>query len=198
MPIEPIADPIALFREWFSEALACREMAEPTAMTLATVNEDGMPWARVVLLKDVDERGFAFYTNTSSAKGRQLAANPKAALCFYWMPLGKQVRVRGVVERVTDDESDTYFATRSRESRIGAWASLQSDTLASPEELHARYADLTKEFEGRDVPRPPNWSGYRVVPQAIEFWLRGEHRLHDRVLYERDDDGGWRWRRLYP
>jgi pyridoxamine 5'-phosphate oxidase len=167
-------------------------------MTLGTVDDTGMPAARIVLLKEATNAGFTFYTNTNSAKGRQLAHNPKAALCFYWMPLAKQVRVRGEVQPVTDAEADAYFATRPRESQIGAWASDQSTTLSSRGQLELQVKHFAKKFEGLQVSRPPHWSGYRVVPSEFEFWLRGDFRLHDRVLYERDGNSGWKTRRLNP
>jgi len=166
-------------------------------MTLATVDDAGRPSARIVLLKDVDARGFVFYTNYESRKGRELLAHPWAALCFHWQPMERQVRVEGPVERVTDAEADAYFASRARMSRVGAWASRQSATLESDAELQHRVRDVEARFAGGDVPRPPNWSGFRVVPQRIEFWRGRPHRLHERLLYERDDTG-WRVRRLFP
>lgn len=191
MSIPENPDPFNLFNEWFAEARTCGQIAEPLAMTLATVDEHGMPWPRIVLLKEVSERGFTFFTNLGSKKARQLRENPKAGLCFYWMPLDKQVRILGQAELVADDEADAYFATRARESQVGAWASRQSERLATREDLEQRFEKYTKEFEGRDVPRPELWSGYRVVPEMIEFWLRAPFRLHHRRVYERQADGSW-------
>jgi pyridoxamine 5'-phosphate oxidase len=193
------ADPIAHFAALLGEAQRVdrARLAEPTAMTLATVDDAGRPSARIVLLKDVDARGFVFYTNYESRKGRELLAHPWAALCFHWQPMERQVRVEGPVERVTDAEADAYFASRARMSRIGAWASRQSATLATDAELQQRVREVEARFAGTDVPRPPNWSGFRVVPERIEFWRGRPHRLHERILYERDDTG-WRVRRLFP
>lgn len=196
--IPSVPNPINLFNEWFQEAQECDAIREPTAVTLATVDETGMPWARVVLLKDVSDRGFTIFTNTNSAKGRQLTVNPKASLCFYWMPIDKQVRVRGATETVSDTEADTYWATRPRESQLGAWASLQSEPLTSRKELEDRFREINQKFEGQDVPRPAHWSGYRIVPEAIEFWLKQPHRLHDRMLYTRTAKGEWDRVRLNP
>ncbi|MCP4639176.1 MAG: pyridoxamine 5'-phosphate oxidase [bacterium] len=190
------ADPIALFEEWYAEARNCG-LREPGAVCLATGDADGAPSARMLLLKGVDERGFTLFTNQESRKGRELDANPRAALCFYWMPLGKQVRVEGTVGPVSNDEADAYFASRSRESRIGAWASIQSRPMAHAEELAERMQRFEEEFRGKDVPRPPQWSGFRVAPDVIEFWLEKPHRLHDRVVYGRGPDG-WNAERLYP
>lgn len=190
------ADPIALFSEWFAAASAS-EPNDPEAMALATVDADGAPDVRMVLLKGVDVRGFVFYTNMESAKGHQLAANPNAALSFHWKSLGRQVRVRGRVEPVSDAEADSYFATRARESAIGAWASRQSRPLESAEALEKAVASYSARYPGNDVPRPPHWSGYRLVPNAVEFWEQRPFRLHDRRLFTRDGDG-WRETRLYP
>ncbi len=193
------ADPIAHFAALLAEAQRVdrARLAEPTAMTLATVDDAGRPSARIVLLKDVDARGFVFYTNYESRKGRELLAHPWAALCFHWQPMERQVRVEGSVERVTDAEADAYFASRARMSRIGAWASRQSATLATDADLQQRVREVEARFAGGDVPRPPNWSGFRVVPERIEFWRGRPYRLHERILYERDDTG-WRVRRLFP
>lgn len=192
-------DPLAHFRTLLAAAQAVDRtlLPEPTAMTLATVGADGQPSARLVLLKAVDERGFVFYTNLRSRKGRDLAANPRAALTVHWQPLDVQVRVEGTVEQVSDREADEYFATRERGSQIGAWASDQSETLARDADLDARVAEVERRFAGRDVPRPPHWSGYRVIPARVEFWRNRPSRLHERRLFERDG-GEWRERLLFP
>jgi pyridoxamine 5'-phosphate oxidase len=172
---------------------------EPTAMTVATVGRDGRPAARTVLLKGHDERGFVFYTNFNSRKGQQLAINPQAALLFHWKHLqeGVQVKIEGTVEPVTADEADAYFASRPRGSQIGAWASLQSQALASRELFDQRVLDFEQRFEGVTVPRPPHWSGFRIVPERIEFWYGANFRLHERQCFERVD-GNWRQVMLYP
>ena len=172
---------------------------EPTAMTVATVGADGRPAARTVLLKTVDERGFVFFTNFNSRKGKHLAANPQAALLFHWKHLqeGVQVKIEGTVEPVSAAEADAYFAVRPRGSQIGAWASLQSQTLASRELFEQRVAEVEKQYEGIDVPRPPHWSGFRVVPERIEFWYGARFRLHERQCYQRVD-GVWTQAMLYP
>jgi len=195
----PPGDPIAHFIGLLDEARRVdrARLPEPTAMTLATVDDAGRPSARIVLLKDVDARGFVFYTNYESRKGRELLAHPWAALCFHWQPLERQVRVEGPAERVTDAEADAYFASRARMSRVGAWASRQSATLESDAMLERRVREAEARFAGGEVPRPPNWSGFRVVPERIEFWRGRPFRLHERLLYERDDTG-WRVRRLFP
>jgi pyridoxamine 5'-phosphate oxidase len=192
------SDPLALFEAWFAEAKAA-EPNDPEAMALATVDAAGLPDVRVVLLKSADERGFVFYTNEQSAKGAELAANPKAALVLHWKSIRRQVRVRGPVERVSDAEADAYFATRSRLSQIGAWASDQSRPLDSRATFEARVAETERRFAGKEVSRPPHWGGYRVVPVQIEFWMDQPYRLHDRVTFTRDGAGGaWRKTRLYP
>jgi pyridoxamine 5'-phosphate oxidase len=192
-------DPIDHFRTLLSAAQAVDRtiLPEPTAMTLATVGSDGQPSARLVLLKAVDDRGFVFYTNLRSRKGRELQANPRAALTFHWQPLEVQVRVEGHAERVSDTEADEYFATRPRGSQLGAWASDQSDELGNAADLDARFADAERRFAGREVVRPPHWSGYRVIPDRIEFWRSRPSRLHERRLFERNTSG-WRERLLYP
>jgi len=189
-------DPFRQFREWFGEAERAGVVA-PEAMTLATAAADGAPSARMVLLKGADEDGFFFYTGYGSRKGGELAENPRAALVFYWQPVGKQVRVEGPVESVSEAESAAYFATRPRGSQLAAWASEQSRPLGSREALERRYAELEQEYEGRDVPLPPHWGGYRLRPEAIEFWEHRENRLHDRVRYTRAREG-WRAERLSP
>jgi len=191
-------DPVALFRQWLAEAEKS-EPADPGAMAVATVDAEGMPNVRMILLKGADECGFVFYTNCDSAKGLELAANPKAALLFYWKSLGRQIRIRGPVEPVTDAEADAYFATRHRESRIGAWASSQSRPLASRAALEEGVARYVEEFSGGDVPRPSYWHGYRVRPVEIEFWKHGDFRLHDRIVFRRaTPEGAWNKTRLYP
>ncbi len=190
-------EPLCLFAAWFAEAKRS-EPANPDAMTLATVDADGFPNARMVLLKGFDERGFVFYTNLDSAKGHELAAAPKAALTFYWKSLLRQVRVRGAVEPVSQAEADAYFATRSRMAQIGAWASKQSTALESRLAFEKAIARFTAKFVIGTVPRPPNWSGYRVAPQEIEFWQERPFRLHDRVVFARTDTGVWKKTRLYP
>jgi pyridoxamine 5'-phosphate oxidase len=191
------SDPIALVARWFAEADAA-DVRQPDAMTLATATPDGRPSARVVLLKGIDERGLAFFTNYESRKAGELDANPRAALVLHWRELHRQVRVVGRVARLTADESDAYFATRPRGSQLGAWASQQSRPLADRAELEARFAALEAEHAGDAVPRPPHWGGYRVEPDEIELWEGRENRLHDRVAYTRTADGGWERVRLQP
>ncbi|HEX8569902.1 MAG TPA: pyridoxamine 5'-phosphate oxidase [Caulobacteraceae bacterium] len=189
-------DPFALFARWLSEAQV-REPNDAHAMALATAGGDGAPDVRMVLLKAFDPAGFSFYSNRESAKGRQIAANPQAALVFHWKTVRRQVRVRGPVEEVGPEEAEAYFASRARDARIGAWASDQSRPLESRAALEARMAELRARFEGQDPARPPYWSAWRVVPRAIEFWRDRPFRLHDRLLFERDGEG-WRRSRLYP
>ena len=195
-PLLSAEDPIALFSEWLSEALA-KEPNDGNAMALATVDEDGLPDVRMVLLKDVDASGFVFYTNLESAKGRELAANPRVALLFHWKSLRRQVRVRGAVSAVTPEEADAYFATRARPAQLGAWASDQSRTLPNRLALEKKIAEVGLRFGLGKVPRPPHWSGYRIEPQSIEFWRDRPFRLHERLLFERAP-GGWTTRRLFP
>lgn len=192
---DDLIDPIARFNDAFAAAAAV-EPHDATAMTLATADASGRPSARMVLLKGADARGFVFYTNRESRKGRELAENPRAALCVHWPSSAQQVRVEGEVELVSDEESDAYFATRPRESQIGAWASNQSEPIASREELEERFRAASRAHPG-PVPRPPHWGGYRVVPDRIEFWYSREGRLHDRLSYTRDGDS-WRVERLCP
>jgi pyridoxamine 5'-phosphate oxidase len=191
-------DPYPLFRSWMAEAEAA-EPADPEAMALATVGADGLPNVRMILLKGADERGFVFYTNCESAKGLELAAQPKAALLFYWKSLGRQIRIRGTVEPTTEAEADAYFATRHRESRIGACASAQSRPLASRAVLEADVERLTQTFGDGAVPRPSYWHGYRLMPLEIEFWRNGRFRLHDRIVFRRASPiDPWTKTRLYP
>ncbi len=190
-------DPHQLFAAWFAEARAS-EPNDPEAMALATAAADGRPAARMVLLKGHDPRGFTFYTNSQSRKGAELAANPQAALLFHWKSLRRQVRIEGRVSAVDPAEADAYFATRARDSQLGAWASDQSRPLATREVFEARFADLAGAYEGRDVPRPPHWRGYRLVPDRIEFWSDRPHRLHERRLFLLGTDGAWSESLLYP
>jgi pyridoxamine 5'-phosphate oxidase len=191
-------EPLRLFAAWFAEAKRA-EPVNPDAMTLATVDADGLPNARMVLLKGFDERGFVFYTNADSIKGRELAASPQAALTFYWKSLQRQVRLRGGVAAVAKDEADAYFATRSRMAQIGAWASKQSAALEGRLAFEKAIAKFTAKFAIGAVPRPPFWVGYRVVPSEIEFWQERPFRLHDRVAFTRASVGApWTKTRLYP
>jgi pyridoxamine 5'-phosphate oxidase len=189
-------DPISRFLEWFEEAKR-REPELPEAMALATADPGGAPSVRMVLLKDVDRRGFVFYTNLESRKGRELTANGKAALLFHWKSLHRQVRVEGPAEPVADAEADAYFASRDRGAQIGAWASEQSRVLEGRLDLEKRVAKFAAQFGLGKVPRPPFWSGYRIVPERIEFWSEGSFRLHDREVYVRNGEA-WRTERLYP
>lgn len=192
------AEILDTFNTLLAEAQASAD-PEPTAMTVATVGKGGRPSARTVLLKGLDERGFVFFTNFDSSKGRQLAANPQAALLFHWKMIreGVQVKIEGSVEPVTAAEADAYFSSRPRPSQIGAWASLQSQTLPSREEFERRIDEMEKRFEDQPVPRPPHWSGFRIVPEMVEFWYGARYRLHERQRYERVD-GQWNQRMLYP
>ena len=191
-------EPFQLLKGWLAEAGAS-EVNDPDAMTLASVDESGLPDARIVLCKGIDERGVVFFTNSESAKGLELAAAPRAAAVFHWKSLRRQVRLRGAITRTSEAEADAYFATRARVSRIGAWASQQSRPLESRAELEAAVAAYRQKFGEGDIPRPPHWGGYRLTPAQIEFWRDGEYRLHDRVLFTRAGDGqAWRRERLYP
>lgn len=190
-------DPIEQFQRWFGEA-ARAGVHEPNAMTLATATPDGVPSARIVLLKGVDAEGFVFFTNYESTKGSELGNNPRAALVFFWPELERQVRIKGVVARVTAVESDAYFASRPLGSRLGAWASKQSSPVDGRSTLEAALAATEARFAGGEVPRPPHWGGYRLRPSAIELWQGRPNRLHDRLLYTRNSDGAWTRARLSP
>ena len=190
-------EPIAQLRVWLDEARAVEESL-PTAMALATVSEDGRPSVRIMLLKGIDERGLAFYTNLESRKGRELTANRSAALTFWWPALERQVRVEGRVERIAEAEAEAYFSSRSPDSKLGAWASPQSRPLKSREELEARLEAIRLEFGDDDIPLPPHWGGFRVVPDRFEFWQGRASRLHDRIEYALDDRGDWMITRLAP
>jgi len=189
------ADPFAQFDAWFAEASGA--LRQPEAIALATADRHGAPSVRMVLLKAWDERGFVFFTNYTSRKGGELAANPRGALVLYWEPLGRQVRAEGAIEHTSDEESDVYFASRPRASQVAAHASDQSQPLADRAELDAAFGELDRRFAGRDVPRPHDWGGFRLVPQEVEFWQHREDRLHDRLVYRREGDG-WRLGRLAP
>ena len=190
-----IDNPFVLFRNWFEEARASG--LDPTPMTLATVDEARHPKARVVLLKGYDARGFVFYTNMQSRKAIELEKHPYAALCFFWPGILKQVRIEGKVESVKDEEADRYFASRPRQRQLAAWASKQSEPLASREELLARYREFEEKYAGKPIPRPPFWSGYRVIPELFEFWIGHEDRLNERILF-RKNGSGWEKMLLYP
>jgi len=194
----PADEPLELFREWFAQAKA-HEPNDPEAMALATVDAEGLPDVRMVLLKHVDHEGFVFYTNLESAKGEELAANPLAALCFHWKSLRRQIRVRGPVTRTSDAEADAYFATRSKDSQIGAWASRQSRPLEGRFALEKEVARYAAKHALSIVPRPPHWSGFRVRPLAIEFWRDRPFRLHERIRYNREAPGdSWKMDHLFP
>ena len=196
MTVTEPQDPIAEFKGWLAEAEA-QEPINPNAAALATATPDGRPSVRMVLLKAVDENGFVFYSNTESRKGQELAVNPRASLCFYWKSLGRQVRVDGPVEPVSNEEADAYFQSRDRAARIGAWASKQSWPMEGRFELEKKAAEFTAKFNVGPVPRPDFWSGYRILPEMIEFWTQRKFRLHDRLVYHRADDG-WTTERLFP
>jgi pyridoxamine 5'-phosphate oxidase len=189
--------PISQFSQWLEDAKNTKAITEPTAMALATATAAGEPSVRMVLLKAHDERGFVFYTNLESRKSAELLANPKAALCFYWMPLERQVRVEGRIEPVSDAEADAYFATRARDSQVGAWSSKQSRPLKERVDLLQAISNNMARFDGREVSRPPFWSGFRVVPHSIEFWQQGDFRLHERTLHTLAGSQ-WQVGNLYP
>ena len=191
------ADPIKQFGIWFGEAAAA-QIRDVNAMTLATATADGTPSARIVLLKAISDRGFVFFTNYHSDKGRQLDANPRAALCLFWVQLERQIRIEGAVEKTSREESEEYFRSRPLGSRLGAWSSSQSEVIANREALEARLTEVTAQYEGADVPLPPHWGGYRVKPTTIEFWQGRTNRLHDRFRYTREANGQWLVERLAP
>ena len=191
------ASPFELFAAWLGDAEASG-MTDPNAMTLATAGADGRPSARTVLLRGVGDDGFRFFTNRTSLKGRQLGENPRAQLLFFWREIGRQILVHGKVDQLSDEESDAYFESRARESRIGAWASEQGSVIESREQLLGRVEEAGQRFEGDEVPRPPHWGGYIVRPEAIEFWQAGEFRLHDRFVYRRSEGDQWVTERLSP
>jgi pyridoxamine 5'-phosphate oxidase len=192
-----VTDPFVKFQDWMKEAWV-HEPEDANAMTLATATPDGIPSARIVLLKGADAAGFVFYTNTQSRKGDEIAANARAALLFHWKQLGRQIRIEGHVERVTDAEADAYFSTRPRISRLGAWASDQSRDLPERTELERRLANYDTTYPGDDIPRPPHWSGFRIVPDRFEFWQNMPFRLHDRTVYTKSPGNGWSVSKLYP
>jgi len=191
------SNPFVQFKEWFEQALST-DILEPNAMTVATTNTEGQPSARMVLLKDFDERGFVFYTNYNSHKAQELAENPQAALVFWWAQLQRQVRICGRVEKVSEIESDKYFYSRPFNSRLGAWASNQREVIENREVLEEQLEDLQQEYYNKDVPRPSHWGGIRVIPTEIEFWQGRSSRLHDRLVYTRDYDYSWKIERLSP
>ena len=192
-----VTDPFVKFDDWMNEAWA-HEPDDANAMTLATATPDGRPAARIVLLKGADARGFVFYTNKESRKGEELGANAHAALLFHWKPQGRQVRIEGRVEPVSDAEADAYYASRPRISRLGAWASDQSRVLPDRTELERRLASYEAQYPGDDIPRPRHWSGFRIVPDRFEFWQNMPFRLHDRTVYTSEADGGWTIGKLFP
>ena len=190
-------DPIKQFQRWFDEALAATPKL-PEAMTLATTTKEGRPSARMVLLKHVDNQGFVFYTNYNSRKGKELAGNAVGALLFYWTELDRQVRIEGTISKVSAKESDAYFQTRPRDTQLGALVSSQSEVISNRAELDRRFAELEQQYIGHPIPRPAHWGGYRLKPNSIEFWQQGRSRLHDRILYQLQEDGDWTMKRLAP
>ncbi|MDZ8259707.1 pyridoxamine 5'-phosphate oxidase [Nostoc sp. ChiQUE01b] len=195
--LEVELNPFIQFKKWFDQALAA-QLPEPNAMTIATATPDGKPSARMVLLKNFDERGFTFFTNYNSHKGQELAENPQAALVFWWAELERQVRISGYVEKVSETESDQYFHSRPTNSRLGAWVSNQSEVIESREVLERRLQEFQSKYENQEIFRPPHWGGLRVIPTEIEFWQGRPSRLHDRLLYSRLDNGTWNIERLSP
>lgn len=195
--LEVELNPFIQFKKWFNQALAA-QLPEPNAMTIATATPDGKPSARMVLLKDFDERGFTCFTNYNSHKGQELAENPQAALVFWWAELERQVRISGYVEKVSETESDQYFHSRPANSRLGAWVSNQSEVIESREVLERRLQEFQNKYENQEILRPPHWGGLRVIPTEIEFWQGRSSRLHDRLLYSRLDNGTWKIERLSP
>ncbi len=189
--------PIRQFDKWWSEAMNS-DIDEVNAMVLATATKDGKPSARIVLLKDYDEKGFVFYTNYDSQKGLELADNPNASIVFFWKELQRQVRIEGVIEKVSAEESDTYFNSRPEGSRIGAWASPQSKVVPTRNVLEDKYEEYHQKFAGKNIPRPSHWGGYRIKPTEIEFWQGRPNRLHDRILYSQQEEGNWKIERLAP
>ncbi|MGH7496096.1 MAG: pyridoxamine 5'-phosphate oxidase [bacterium] len=190
-------DPIVQFQKWFADAVAAN-LPEPEAMTLATCTTAGKPSARIVLLKGCDQQGFIFFTNYNSRKGHELSQNAFAALVFWWVALERQIRIEGRVEEISAEESDRYFRTRPRGSQLGAWVSQQSQVAEGREIIEARLRELEKEFDNREVPRPPHWGGFRLIPEAIEFWQGRPNRLHDRLRYHKGENGEWTIKRLWP
>ena len=190
-------DPIAQFRTWFDQATA-EGLPEPNAVTVSTATPEGRPSSRVVLMRGFDERGFVFYTNYRSRKGREIEENPHAAMCFFWQPMERQVRIDGRIEKTTEVESDDYFRGRPTGSKLGAWVSNQSGVVPGRSTLEAEMEAIKIRFPGEEIPRPPHWGGFRVVPESVEFWQGRRSRLHDRLVYRRADDGGWRVERLAP
>jgi pyridoxamine 5'-phosphate oxidase len=195
--IEADPNPLIQFKKWFTQALAA-QLPEPNAMTIATATPDGKPSARMVLLKDFDEQGFVFFTNYNSHKGQELAKNPQAALVFWWVELERQVRIAGRVEKISENESDQYFYSRPDNSRLGAWASNQSEAIASREVLEQRLQEFQRQYANQQIPRPNYWGGFRIIPAEIEFWQGRPSRLHDRLLYSYLDHGSWKIERLSP
>jgi pyridoxamine 5'-phosphate oxidase len=190
-------NPFIQFKVWFNQSVAA-QLPEPNAMTLATCTPDGKPSARMVLLKDIDERGFVLFTNYKSQKGQEISVNPHAALVFWWAELERQVRIVGTVEKISSAQSDSYFEVRPPFSRLGAWASNQSEVISSRDVLEAQLIEFQRQYENQEVPRPPHWGGFRVIPQEIEFWQGRSSRLHDRLRYTLVDNGSWKIERLSP
>lgn len=190
-------EPILLFRDWYNPILSDVSIKEPNAVALATADKSGYPSLRIVLLKSFDDNGFCFYTNLTSRKGSELNENPNAAMCFFWPNFKRQVRIEGKVNRVSEKEAENYFASRQRGSQIGAWASRQSSIMQNNEDLQKRVKNITEQFIGQNIPKPPFWSGFRLIPAKIEFWQEGEFRLHSRILYSKIG-GLWQSDRLYP